>query len=43
MSIRGGVLVELDSAGRGALSNLTTEGTVVRWLHDGEPRAADLG
>jgi hypothetical protein len=40
---RGDFLVELDSAGRDGLSDLTAEGTVVRWLHDGEPRAADLG
>jgi hypothetical protein len=43
VTTRGGVLVELDSAGRDGLSDLTAEGTVVRWLHDGEPRAADLG
>lgn len=36
-------VIELDSAGRDGLSDLTFEGTVVRWLHDGEPRAADLG
>lgn len=39
----GGELVELDSAGRDGITELAVEGRIVRWLHDGEPRSADLG
>ena len=36
-------VIELDEARPGGLTGLTADGTVVRWLHDGEPRSMDLG
>jgi hypothetical protein len=38
-----GTAVELDAAGPAGLSALTADGPRVRWLHDGAPRAAELG
>lgn len=35
--------VELDAAGPDGLAGLVAEGSTIRWLHDGEPRSADLG
>jgi hypothetical protein len=39
----GGLVITLDTAGPDGITGLVAEGTGIRWLHDGEPRAADLG
>jgi hypothetical protein len=38
-----GSAIELDVAGPVGLSALTADGPRVRWLHDGAPRAAEIG
>ena len=35
--------IVLDGAGPGGLTGLTADESVVRWLHDGEPRSMDFG
>jgi hypothetical protein len=37
-----GSVVELDAAGPGGITGLVADGRLVRWLHDGVPRVADL-
>jgi hypothetical protein len=36
-------LITLDAGSPNAITGLKVDGRSVRWLHDGEPRAADLG
>ena len=43
VTIAGSTLLTLDATGPGGLSGLAADGTRVQWLHDGEPRSADLG
>ena len=40
VTARGGGLAELGSTGRDGLTDLSVDGNVVHWLHDGEPRSA---